>query len=322
MKTKFWGKLNPLPAHTCISLGALAGLVFTAVIFLFPGNSSDQNEQWQELYAQSLANVTAKQAITAVFTSDMIGLQVLLQDVSQQPKVILAATYDVENTVLAQAGETRFDTAKSTNAIAPIVMDESIAGYVSVTVEFQNRSSLARFFLVGLAAAMLMSLATWGILKTHTISLPFANQSKTSPELPEANDNTHFDNENIIEIEGQKAKDHVIAVIHVKNLNVIREQLSGESFRATLNRFERILHDVLALYGGAQCELEDNCYILSFAIAENRDEILFRAICSAHLVLELGGIVNDVPLDLAALVSIDHGEELDSRPLPITRVTH
>ena len=316
MKTKLLADGNPVSLHTYMAMGALLGMLFTSVIFLFPSNSSNRGEQWQEVYAQSLANLTAKQATTSIFTSDLIGLQILLQDVSEQPKVILAATYDIENTVLAQAGSTRFDAVNTANAIAAIVVDDSIAGYVSVTVQSGAHSSLARVFLLTITAILLACLSIWGVIKTKTFT-PFRQDAGITKAHSESS--AQLTNSNSLETDESSSPelDHVIAIIHVKNMAVIHGQLSGDSFRNTLSKFERILHDVLALYGGARCEREDNCYILSFAISDNRDETLFKAICSAYLVLELGGIVNDVPLDLAALVSIDHGEELDSRPLPI-----
>ena len=58
-------------------------------------------------YGQSLANLAAKRAVDATLNHDLVSLQVVLQDVVDNPRTLLASIHDVENNLLVQAGSTQ-----------------------------------------------------------------------------------------------------------------------------------------------------------------------------------------------------------------------
>lgn len=271
-------------------------------------------------YGNALASLAAQQAVDATFNHDLVRLQVILQDVARNPNVNLATIHDVENNLLVQSGESLPTSEVQQVFTSPITLHDSIAGYVSVTVNEQSWSLDSALILVAAITVLLAVLAIWSLLSSHAIewSQPSSIQAKSQENTAddEYNDEHHVADENANPIMvPEPTLPCVYAVIHIKNLNVLQQQLNGTSFRDTVARLEHIISDVMALYGGHNFELKDNYYILSFNAHDTRGEALFNASCGAYLILELAGILDKIPLDLAALVSAND-EDTTPEKLP------
>jgi len=301
LKLHFHG-LSPLAG--CF-FGLFVGTALVAML-TFPVIKAMQTRH-QQHYGQALASMAASQAIDASFNHDLVRLQVILQDIMENPSTQLATIHDVENKLLVQAGDSRSAIDANASFTAPIVLQDSIAGYVTVSLTKEEDHPTNRwiiFAFLALTAALLLA----ELYRQGSIELELNQQIQQPPpaDTGEAGDAE------------QETEDlpSVFSIIHIKNLAVLEQQLSGDNLRKTLNQVEQNIADVLALYNGTGYQRDDNQFRLSFLANDATNEALFRAACSAWLIVELSSIVNNIPLDLAAFVSANE-EDLVPANLPI-----
>lgn len=304
MRIRFHG-ISPLAG--CL-FGLLIGALLTALLLL--PRLTDLHAQHAKHYGTALATMAAHQAIDATFNHDLVRLQVILTDVMENPGTELATIHDVENNLLVQAGDTRALTDDAGTFTAPIVLHDSIAGYLSVTLtEGQALPTAYRWLLMSITALLLILLSvdlyrnqSFELEHSETVEDPVEPEDEPAEPLPAPED-----------------LPKVYSIIHIKNMAVLQQQLNGEAFRRTLAVVEQTISDVLALYTGAGYQIEDDQIRLTFYANDATNEALFRAACSAWLVVELASIINNIPLDLAAFVSANH---LDLAPanLPIAGI--
>lgn len=309
-------RIRFIPSLTAFCTGGILVACLLAAILLPIAKTI--NSQSIANYGNALASLAAQQAVDATFNHDLVRLQVILQDVVRNPNVNLAQIHDVENKLLVQAGDSLPTKAAQQVFTSPITLHHSIAGYVSVTVNEQPWSLAPAMMLVAALVGLLAALTAWSLTTSKAIEwtrpekLPIKRSGADSQregyvsDSPDEDSNS-FDDDDASDNTPIKIPEPelpcVYAVIHIKNLNVLQQQLNGTSFRETVARLEHIIRDVMALYGGHKFELKDNYYILSFNTHDTRGEALFNASCGAYLILELAGILDKIPLDLAALVS-------------------
>lgn len=250
--------------------------------------------------------MAAKQAVDAAFNHDLVRLQVILQDVVANPQTLLATIHDVESNLLVQAGEDAFKAASGKLYSSPIVLHDSIAGYVGVTLDSKHTGLSSEMTILGIVLFVLTMVALWNLRSSGALEVTAspARARSTSPDAAQQED----DDSDEIYVEDDQLTPSVFSVIHIKNLDVLKQQLNGQNFRETIARLEKIIADVMALYGGKKFVLVDNYYVLTFKANDSFGEALFRAACSAYLILELASIIDKIPLDLAALVSAQEND--------------
>ena len=268
---------------------------------------TDRYSELQQNYGNSISEMAARQSVDAMFNQDLMRLQILLKDLVKQPDVILATIHDIENNLMVQAGETRFTEPVSIYS-QPILLHDSIAGHLSVTIA--NRSVMQTFSVIVVTGLgiLLLGISIWSLVASGAIEFQESPADITHDIATDTASSTE---------EATEKLSKVFAVIHIKNLDVLTQQLSGPHYRSMLERMEKLIADVLVLYSGEHFIRKDNYYILSFSEYDSKGEALFRATCSAHLLLELGGILNNIPMDLAALISADEADIVPSK-LPIS----
>lgn len=286
---------NGLSSLASCLFGLISGMLLT-LMFTLP-HAEQRNEMHNQDYGKALATLAASQAIDAAFNHDLVSLQLILSDVIQNPRTLLATIHDVENNLLVQAGDARSFTGGPYTYTAPIVLHDSIAGYLSVTISAKPIFAKTTIVTFSLFIFALLALLVWELRRQRTfeveLSAPRVNPKATQPQVEQC----------------ENAKENipkVYCMVQIKNLDVLQQQLNGENFRKTLGELEQVVSDVMALYNGADYQLIDDLFQLTFYADDATNEALFRATCSAWLIVELGSIVNNIPLDLAALVSANH----------------
>ncbi len=308
-------RITRFPPLGVFALGMFFG-VLCAFLLVFP-KMQDATAQSRHNYGNALATMAANQAIDAAFNHDLVRLQVILQDIMENPQTALATIHDVENNLLVQAGDARPGTPYQTSYTAPIVLHDSIAGYVTVNINNDPDAMQPLLILLLLIELLLIAVAVWSFREAGGVelSLNFRDFLPDS-KFPEVSDEQVAVEEPGREEPEADETPEVYAVIHIKNLAVLGQQLNSETYNNTLLRMEKVMSDVLALYGGSGYEFRDNYYILFFNANDATNEALFRATCSAHLIVELASIINNIPLDLAAFVSANK-DDLTPASLPI-----
>ncbi len=307
-------QLRFIPTLSALCVGALVACICLSLIFI--PNTHSIRDEFIANYGNALANMAAKQAVDATFNHDLVRLQVILQDAVANPHTHFATIHDVENNLLVQAGQASPADATHATFTSPIILHDSVAGYVSITLIEKTWSLQSAIMLTIAIALFCAALALWSLFRSQALvweSRPEA--TKTEDDSDEATQGLAENSRSDDMDDTDASLPEVYAVVHIKNLNVLKQQLNGASFRDTIARLEHIISDVLALYGGHRFELVDNYYVLRFQERDNRGEALFNASCSAYLILELAGIIDKIPLDLAALVSAN-AEHIVPEKLP------
>lgn len=307
-------KINRIPGLTIFCAGALSGLLLTCLLII--PEVSHHLETAQKEYGQTLATTTSKRVIDASFNQDLVRLQLVLQELVSHPHIVQATIHDVENNLLVQAGEVRPAAESHTPYTASISLHDSISGYVTVTLQNFDRPLVSILTVLQVLSGLLVAALAYSLYQAKSIE--WIAPEKTSDTTSKVIENKPVDDgtDEEVEVPVEEELNQVYAVIHIKNMDVLKQQLATDMFRTTFNKLENIIRDVMALYNGNDFSSENNFYTLKFNASDAMNEAIFRASCSAFLIVELASIINKVPLDLAAFVSANR-EDLVPAKLPV-----
>ena len=310
-------KIHHFPALALFASGALIGVLLVSMAFLPKIQTLAVNAQND--YGNSLASMTARQAIDASFNHDLVRLQLILQDVVANPHLAQATIHDVENNLLVQAGEVRPTETGFSAYTSSIVLHDSVAGFVTITLKNFDKESGEAGKIILFSILFLCALIAWSIYRERALEWVPPVKSKTNQTgetFTENQEDADGHKTNTAEEENAEDIPSVYAVIYIKNHDVLKQQLNRETFHATLQKLEGVIADVLALYNGREFHREENRYVLSFNAIDATNEAIFRASCSAFLIVELASILDKVPLDLASFVSANR-DDLVPAKLPV-----
>ncbi len=263
-------------------------------------------------YGQALANLAARQAIDATLNHDLVSLQVILSDVAENPDIANATIHDVENNLLVQAGSRSNNNRRlgknQRNFTAAITLHNSIAGYVTVTMDFTsiNQVQLEVYWLFGFMAVLLIALLfsalyfgrSWG--DPITISravIPIINTptKKTDEDIFDEDDHDE-------QLLPPPAFPRIELILQFNNLKALSGQLNSKSFRSIAHRIELQLKGVLALYSGQLMQMDSEQAKIAFYPRESTADATFNALCSARLMLMLNRDAAGIQLELAAVI--------------------
>lgn len=309
----------PIPNLASYSLGALSGLLIFVLMF-FP-SAHDAKQKQADSYGNALAKTAARRGVDAAFGSDLVGLRVILQDSVENPDVRVATVHDVENNLLVQAGEVPYYAQKSDMMFtSPIILHDSIAGYVTVILSTTPSLSPFNSMLIGFCLLLFLAIAAWSLWQHESLgfyiptwwktlkNIDLKEQTHAAQDRNTANLNSNdVSKAPLNELEHGSSETAMIhmgyAAVGIKNIASLKQQLNGEVFRATFTAIESKVADVMNLYGGVDYQWLGDRYLLSFSSNESESEAIFHAACSAYLILELSSLIQNIPLDMSASVS-------------------
>ena len=308
-------KFRVIPPLFTLFIGGLTGVLAISILCI-PALHSEKSELLA-IYGKTVATMASQQASELMPNQDRVSLRLIMSEVEQQPLVAVATVHDIENKLLAQAGKQPegVDTKVFTS---PIVIHDSIAGYLTLTLDPRLFFSAFTTSAIFVLSIVFSALAAWSLIKSNAIELDTSSSPKTTTSNETPTENNKLSNPEQIEEPAQESP-KVYTVIQIKNLNVLKQQLNSETLSKTLKKVSKITSDVLALYNGSRQEINNDCYTLSFNASDDTHEALFRAVCSARLIVELASIINSIPLDLAALVSTNK-DDLIPANIPVAGI--
>lgn len=319
-------RLKTFPPLSIFSMGAILGALLVTLMLvprLITSGEANLNH-----YGNALATMAAHQAVDASFNHDLVQLQVILRDVMENPNTLLATIHDVENNLLVQAGNHHQAGENGLTYTAPIVLHDSIAGYLTVTLKKYQDATRSVLMFLSLFIAALTAVAAWSLYESRAIEwVPSSLQpqttrtSKNKEHLNNSNEHTDLLNTELPDTEETSEETdsslentpeemvQAYAFIQVANLQRLTQQLNASTLNNTLAKLEAMLGDVLALYGGRGLEREAHGYCLVFeAPSTDPHEPLFRAACSAHLVIEMAKTIDKIPLQIGACINAEADE--------------
>lgn len=302
-----------LPPLFCLALGLLVGLLSCAAIL-----RTVERAQEQVLiadYGQSLANLAAKRAVDATLNHDLVSLQVVLQDVVDNPRTLLASIHDVENNLLVQAGSTQALThaAALRSFSAPIPLQDSIAGYVTVNIESQMPEIKALYLSFAMVCSLLVIVALLSLLNRPGPLLSVERKPKQTPTAkPEPSADTALSLEEAAQTPAPVYTAYLRWQWH--NLATLRQQISAERLEQLFNRLELILVEAVKITG-IHCQTRRNQgrqngeYCLTYSSGESILVAYYQLMVCAHLIHQLA---QEEKLKLVVSSTLSSSEPLNS----------
>ncbi len=261
----------------------------TTLICLLLSTSLLQQQHHQRLdlrtdhYGDALASLAAKQATDATLNHDLVSLQVTVSDVARNPHVLSSTIHDVENNLLVQAGDSPntgdYQQTEHHSYTAAITLHDSVAGYVTVTIDsqalYQQQDDTWLLALLGMAAGLLVLSVLNARQQTDTS--PSNDQSpQPEPTAKEDSDTIHSQQSPII--------------IHLSyrclNWPTLAGQLSRTLKQQLFEELEGRLSGINALYSGKIVMAQEDTIELQFT-GDDIGNTTFRAICASQLFFSL-----------------------------------
>lgn len=299
---------RPIPNSAALCIGVLFGLLVGALfVSLFIVTNMNRLSQ---SYGEVLAKTSAQRSIDSTFKQDLIGLRAIMKDTSEFPFVRIASTHDVENHLLAQAGDfPYFPMTHDQSFTAPITLQDNIAGYVTVITSIAPKVKVSPAISLGLLSLLLVFIIVIILYKSNAliINIRILKSFRAHKTYKEQTNLSYHDepfNKNKGDDVHISPVFYAYAVIQIKNIHTVKQQLNGETYRALLSKTANTVEDVLRLYGGLEFEWKDNYYTLKVASKESQSEAVFLSICCAYLISELIQVVNNIPLEISSHISL------------------
>lgn len=300
-----------IPPLFFLAIGLLVGLLSCAAVL-----RTVERAQEQVLiadYGQSLANLAAKRAVDATLNHDLVSLQVVLQDVVDNPRTLLASIHDVENNLLVQAGSTQALTHATAlrSFSAPIPLQDSIAGFVTVNIESQMPEIKALYLSFAALCSLLVVVALLSLLNRPGPIFSTAVTQKKNPPPQQAPQALTSDTP----ADAEQAAPVFTAYLRWQwhNLATLRQQISAERLEQLFNRLELILVEAVKITG-IHCQTRRNQgrqngeYWLTYTSCESILVAYYQLMVCAHLIHQL---VQEEKLKLVVSSTLSSSDSLD-----------
>ena len=295
-----------LLTRTQLIIAVAIAILAIVSLFLIQGFIKQQRQTYGHNYGQALANVTAYQAQEATMEHDLLSLQIILEDIARNPAVIGVTIHDVENKLMVQGGHDpkarlQLDPSQELGRYnAPITLQDSIAGYVTVILAPSIKNEKILFLQLTFIPLVVLFGLLWLLRRntttSHNKSLPIFSNHSAEPQLPVVDNNpssSYID-------EGLNDIYRVQLQLQLHQLARLKKQLSGPNYKQLLSQFERQLRGVCSLYNG-ELTYANNSELLLIFNAESASTASFNALCSAHLIQQLK-LHGDIELNIKARI--------------------
>jgi len=289
-----WRRLPPV---FYLSIGALLGLLLTA--FVLGERASQKNADLLRDYGNALAQLSARELVDASIKHDLVSMHAIIQGVQAQPRVLMAAVHDLEQSLLVQAGQMPAPGTRTLEFSSPIPLHDSVAGHAVITLDAEFAGETAvRWSLFGTALLLLIMAGlalydTWDYAWTVR-SIPLTTRRGADEDIVDSPDKPVWEAplppEPLLEEETEESMaNHSDLVLAIPNRARLEQQLNGDRFTELCEQFDATLDAVFALYGGSRvgAPTAAGIYCIRFTSSESPSEAAFRAVCSAHLIYEL-----------------------------------
>lgn len=305
-------------------------LLLTLVLAAFWLSLKLQLEQTLAQQTDTLGRILAKQTADSVtelvLANDLLGLNVVLNQLAQEPGVASVTIADVDGLVLASTTTQRpINQADETQYVAPVTLQGAVAGNVFLALDEDLLSNpVARpdtlFWLIIAAGLVLATATAWALAAHFTTPLLelLADSDNDDPENPQPvvvdrNDEIGLlqqrfadllyrqrELEDLIEETGMPEIDPdttanlkaerrmaTLLVVQVAHSNTAIELLHPATLSTLLQQYQFYLRQAARLYRGVVTRINGDTVLVSFDVRHCQDEHAFAALCCAQLFLRL-----------------------------------
>lgn len=277
-----------------------------------------------QLYGESLTRQLARDASNPLVQGDKLSLQSLLNKLVESPIVVRGSIYDIENRLIADAGQVQ---RQAQSISASITFQDSIAGYAVITLDATpllqqvNKASWQLtslvFVLSGLCFLLCFIPARYvsTALKDLTViaSIP-AGQRKTNSQIGYRGDDEIQQLAHQILSSSPKAQNtdqhgftEAVLVIELDNLHELRRRLNRQELESLVTTTNQQLIMISKLYDGKLSVHRSNGFCITFGGKDSEGDFPFRALCSGLLALRWLQ---------QSILDVREGIALSNHPLP------
>jgi uncharacterized membrane protein affecting hemolysin expression len=306
-------------------------LLLTLVLIAFWLSLKLQLEQTLSQQTDTLGRILARQTADSVtelvLANDLLGLNVVLIQLAQEPGVASVTITDVDGLVLASTAPSGPMTpADDTHYVAPVTVQGAVAGHVFLALDEALLSNpVARpdtlFYLI-IAAGLVLVTATAYALAAHFTTPLLDLLAATDDEDPErpgdalvvSRDDAvgllqqrfadllahQRELENLIEETGMPEIDPdtqgglkaerrmaTLLMVQVAHSNTAIELLHPATLSTLLQQYQFHLRQAARLYRGVVTRINGDTVLVTFDVRHCQDDHAFAALCCAQLFLRL-----------------------------------
>ncbi len=277
---------RPTPPVTKQLVFAACVLVLTgmAVIWLVSHlHTRNALQQQADGLGDTLARQTALLVTELVLANDMISMNVLLNELTRSSPIAQITVFSVDNQVIAIAGNAVSRSAESTarpggSYLAPVALQDSVAGYVQVNLDQAQLAAAARqndwLTLAAMALMLLLTLSAMISLTRLRPATPRRGQYEASAESKPD--------------QAREARSSTVLCLHMANYDVLMNNHWDDTSLPLPEHCYQLLDDVAELYNARVDACDGPDMQLSFPWSGSNGEQAFDALCAATLLMALG----------------------------------
>lgn len=321
--------LNRLTLHYKITLCFFSILILSlSALWLLIENQVESNLQIQaDNLGETLTQQTADSVRELVLANDLLGLNVVINQLTRNGSISQITVFDVDKSILARAGTAVLKNPIDTLYSAEITLQDAVAGLVQLELNtgnlINNLNNMNYYFWGTLVFGLLLATAIAFALASHIISpLETLRTALQDPDESSINDDGQRQDEiaglqaackSLLEkyqenrsyqmsLSGFKSGNNKSAqssklmasllVIKVVNVNTAIELLHPSTLSLLLNEYNFYLKQTAKLYGGTVQRFTGDSALVSFDTRSCGEEHSFNAVCCAQLFLLLMQRIN------------------------------
>ena len=320
----------PLPLIQKLSLKYKITLCFCCILilalstlWLLTENNIKTNLQLQaDELGTTLTEQTANSVIELVLANDLLGLNVVISQLTNNNSINQVTVFDVDNNIIARSGESSTNSLFNSVYSAEITLQNAVAGSVMLELNSSslsaNINNITIYFWGTLTLGIMLAITTALGLSSH-ITQPLGSLTKALKDPDEStlsvDDNRQ---DEITEIQEacktllekyQESRSHQLSlsglsssnsaakpsnkimasllVVKVVNVNTAIELLHPSTLSNLLNEYNFYLKQAAKLYGGSIQRFTGDSALVSFDSISCSEEHSFNAVCCAQLFLNL-----------------------------------
>ena len=311
-----------------ISFSLLLLTAATAFWLLFQNELNRSLNQYSAILGATLAEQTAASLRELVLVDDLLGLNVELSQLVRNDNILYVSVLDVDGNLLASAGQGNASNDEAALFVAPITVQEAIAGSVMVQLDLgaaeAAQARLRNIFLLvsGISLVLVITTAFAVARRMRNSTLALADSINDYLDDGEDDDFTGIDEtaklkhaiarmlgrlqdmeEQMLETGVWQGEQHDIddlparlaasvLVVKVVNLNTAIELLHPDTLAGLLREFHFYLNQASRLYGGECHRLSGESAMICFDADTCDERHSANALTCAGLFLALMATVN------------------------------
>jgi uncharacterized membrane protein affecting hemolysin expression len=250
-------------------------LVSFCGLWLINHDHQQQQQQLISYHGLIVNKLTVHQLATTMANEDLIGMQSLLQRLTQQKSIVNAVIYDVDHNVIVQSGIINGKPSPSHQSFTtPIALENSLLGSLTTTIDLKFNVKSWLLIVIVIGSLLPFILLTHYLFKAGAISKDTVINPVDDPKQTTESLTTQV-----------LTNDYGLLLVQIHDLDKISKQLNAQARNKEFETLDKLLKNILILYSGEKVALNQGCIVLKFS-DKDKDKYLFNATCCAYLLLE------------------------------------